>query len=294
MPFDLACDSDAAIFALYDPGAVLHLINAKTFDDWAPQIEPEAAKGNLVAYSYGGDGEMTFRLFVDEPIDPELERRAEARTEGLLRVPTGRLVASGAEHLLRPGPSEISADTFHPKRGAEQEIPPGNYAVVAFDVDWGDDSEQAAEAAAASASRAGLAVEKVLGPITGFLLFGSILGFGIAGCSVVVGNTTLRELWAALRSYGLWYAGLWALLIAFWKLPPVRKALAARARAYDEHPGAVIHLRRLPDTEDLANRTGCAFGVGLRQPPQRKDRRSGRSDKDEPTRGRRRRGPGVT
>lgn len=244
MKFDLTCETDAGSFAICDPGAVSEIGDGSA----GSVYENEARKGNLTVYSYGGNGDMRFRLFVDEPVDAELEQRADGRVVGVLRVPTGRLVASGVEALAAPGKPEGTA------------IPAGNYEVTGFDVEWGDEEERAGDEAARRASPSGHAIERVVAPLLVMLIWASM----ITGMSLLfllaIGKTTLREAWEWVRAYGLWYLGLWAVLIGVGKLAPVGRAVRGREAAQASYPGAVVQLRRLPDDEDITGRLGCLFG----------------------------------
>jgi hypothetical protein len=93
----------------------------------------------------------------------------------VIRIPIGRLLASGAELAIKPRDAG-NVDAFRPEGVDEASIPAGTYAVTAFDIDWGDSAELAAEEVARRRSRAGHALESVLGPFTGLLLLVSILG----------------------------------------------------------------------------------------------------------------------
>lgn len=78
---------------VYDPDA---LVRDQKFYVGAPDsIENEAAKGNLLLLQW--KSEPRLRLYVDEPVDADVEKHIRTRTEGFLRVPSGQLIAIGAE-----------------------------------------------------------------------------------------------------------------------------------------------------------------------------------------------------
>jgi hypothetical protein len=262
MRFGLECGTDAGTFVIFDPAALDPSIDKEA---WQPAEGAEAKKGNLIAYSYGGDGSMYFRILVDEPIEAALEARAEEIVCGVLHVPTGRLIASGAEYLPQVALSEAKAGRFHPEPGAECRIPSGNYEVTALAISWGEEADNAADDAARAASHAGSVIEPILGVFTGMLIFGSLVLFVILGCIAVSGGVTLEGIAGIIKRYGLLYAAIWVTVIVLWRLPCVRKVDAARTKMHQDHyPGAIIHLRRLDDTVDISDRGGCIFGIGFR------------------------------
>jgi len=239
MRFDLVCQTQAGLHAVYDPAAVPPLDRPARGED---PVEAEATKGNLIAYSSGSNGPAHFRVFVDEPVDPGLEKRADGTTRGVLRVPTGHLVASGAE---------------------AHDIPAGTYEVTAFDVEWRGEDLAASSAAAMQASRTGFSIDRILGPFSGALVVLTVVGALLLVGDWVIGDATLRTTWTRLATYGSWLGIVWLVVIALWFVPAVRRADEARTRAQADYPDAVIHLRRLPDGEDVSARTGVTFGVGF-------------------------------
>ncbi len=121
---DLDCITDAGVFVVCDPEAVLHLIN-QDYDRLCGTIDDEVTAGHLVACSYGGDGDMLFRLVVDEPVEERLVQRAQAKMVVVLRVPTGRLLAAGMEYLRAKDP--VTAEAFEPEHGSVTTVLPDTY-----------------------------------------------------------------------------------------------------------------------------------------------------------------------
>lgn len=138
----LNASTDVAVFTLYDPAAIpADLLSPRPLD-W---LDQQAAEGNLIGYSYGGDGSADILLLLDEQI-PErfMERRIERHSieRGYLNVPSGNLEFTGMEYLRpwnRDGPKPELVD---PRMGTMCEIPPGHYQVVAFEIDWGGAREE--------------------------------------------------------------------------------------------------------------------------------------------------------
>jgi hypothetical protein len=263
MKFDLTCGTDAANFAIYDPGAVLHVINAKDPDEAGEAFEDEARKGNLIAYTYGGDGEASFHVIVDEPLPPELMTPRDKPVRGVLRVPTGRLVASGAEYVFNTARKQVTADEFHPKQGSEQRIPAGNYAVTAIDRELpGVEAAVAADDAARKAHPIRWAVARIADRILRFVLIAAVLLFFLILGMVVTGKLTIRDVVPTFRQVGPWTFALLLVLLALKRLAPARAPAGAAEVEDSDLPGVVVHLERLPDDEDISTRPGCLFGDG--------------------------------
>jgi hypothetical protein len=279
--YPVACD--LATLVIFDPGATLDLINTADGPTRAA-LDGAVARGSLVTYVHG-KGPANIRLFVDEPIDPELERRGTRATTGLLRVPTGRLITSGVDQLSAPpfggaarsggaGPVDelgpvgaaaagaVTAETFRPITATESVIPAGNYAVTAYEIAWGNEPDMAGAAAAYAASPLGARLEAVLEPITGVLVLGTTGGFLCALGALLFGDTTLAELVRLFVQVVPWLAVAWFGVLALWLVSPARLASAARQAAYASFPSAVVHLHRLADTASIDGLVGCAFGGG--------------------------------
>jgi hypothetical protein len=239
MKLDLRAKSSMGVFLLCDPAAVTVPADPPVVD-----VESEVRRGNLIAY-HGGDAER-FVVLIDEPAARAADDREPLR--GLLRVPSGRLVAAGWEDL-----AEATAHS----------IPAGNYDVAAFERDDDEEREVAIEREVRAAHPRGVAVESVLGPITGMLIAGTLL-CGIGGAAIVLaGDLSL----GSLARFGAVLAGVWALVIGLWKISGASAASRARetARAAKRasFPTAIIHLQRLPEGADVADRSGLEFGPGF-------------------------------
>src|SRR5689334_22022568 len=92
-----------------------------------------AETGALLPMYTAADGEIGYRLFVDEELPYEMRQRiAKTTKDVLLRVPSGKLVASGLEYVGEATEAASSA-----------EIPAGNYLIDVheLDYDWDKDIE---------------------------------------------------------------------------------------------------------------------------------------------------------
>jgi hypothetical protein len=204
-----------------------------------PNLEVETARGSLVALALRDPGEreddpVIVDLFVDEPLDPELERRAGAKKHGVLGVPSGRLVLADLH--------DVGITT-----AGEQAIPPGNYDVTSFEIDWDAEVDDAAEAAAAAASKNGVAFERILGPATGVLICLTVIVLGYAACTTMTSNETVVEAWRSGRWYAAFFGAAWVALLLLWVVTPAGKAGKARAQKRAEFADFVVHLRRIDD-----------------------------------------------
>jgi len=261
---ELRCITDAGVFTLFDPGAVLHLINTP-YDRWFDRLDDEARAGKLIAYSYGGDGDMLFRVFVDEPVPAELEARGTGRVEGVLEVPTGRLFAAGMEYLQHDGRVDVAAAQFQPKHGEGMTLPAGRYAVTAFDLD-SEGVDDARAAAAEAASAGGARANRRFGAVAGCLGLVTLIGGGVALALIAADSS--GEAWAFFKPWILGVAAAWAVLItARRRWPGTRAASAAADQVEEALAGAAVHLRRLGEGEAPPVARGCVFGDGYAPAP---------------------------
>lgn len=239
---DLTCSLDEEPSAvLCDPSAIAD-----------GGLDASVAAAALVFYNLGDHDDLRFRLFVDEPVDPRLERCATRRASGGLRVPSGRLVACDLDDLNYP-PVVTS-----PPHSTEMRIGPGDYLVEAFELDFGGEDLRAADAAARAASSVGFHIERVVGPVAGF-----VVGAGLLGILVVILFAIGFDAWAEAGGvfgsrYGLAYLGFVATIAVLRALPGVRRVSAARKRTLSEFPDAVVRLEKIPVLP--AGVVGCCFG----------------------------------
>jgi len=100
MRFDLESGTRRGIHVIFDPAAAIDLIRMDPAGKDGGETTEAGERGDVLAYSYGGDGDMMFRLFVDQDPDREITgRKAGDVQRGILRVPSGRLFCAGMEFL---------------------------------------------------------------------------------------------------------------------------------------------------------------------------------------------------
>lgn len=248
----LYADTDAATMVLFDPEAAATALRESTVVG-QEEVETAAAAGDMVHWYTTADGAFRLQVFVDEAVPDVYVSRGSNRVEGrLLHVPSGRLVFSGAEMLLdRPEEWDV--------RSATMTLPPGDYALEAFEVDWSSrDDAEFERRWRAEAGAIGATAVRVLGLFTGLLVLVS-LGLFIP---TVVLLTKPAKLWEGIVRVGPWIGGAWVFVLVAWRLPPVRRINAVRERLEREQPDAVVSLRRLSPGEARPER-GASFGEGI-------------------------------
>jgi hypothetical protein len=256
--------------ALFDPAAVLDVINTPQGN---VRVRQEAQRGNLLLYLPGGNGEIRFQVYVDEDPHPGLLARADARhcvEKRLLRAPSGRLFAAGAEHLGSKVP--VSAEEFSvPEHsGCCREIPKGNYLVSAFEVNWGDEEQRWLRAAA---GKWAIRVETTAGVVAGVLIVAHVFGLPIV-------------LWAVYCAFG--WPGVWTVLkwvvsidiiaaagvLSVFRFPMIRRVEALREAHRRRSPDVVVVLRSLSPDQPSSGANGA---LGPASPIWRQSFRGGRS-----------------
>lgn len=224
MHADLESSTDVAQHALYDPSTPLAALDDDTALD-------AVRAGALLAMHTATDGSLGYRVYVDEDL-PEMLRPRISTTikDVLLRVPSGKLVASGFEHANEPAKAETS-----------MELPSGNYLVEVheLDYDWDRDIAPVLREELGGAYRR----ETLVGPITGVLTLAGI-GCGVGG--LIAWNLPIAIGGAASLAFGVG-AGR---LIATPGYEAKKDAIAKR------FPGLALVLRRLDDKADLTAHAG--------------------------------------
>jgi len=254
--FDLKCATDIAVYAIFDPVAMLHVINNPELDHMGEDVvASDIEQGNLLVYSWGSDGGTTFRVFVDEEPDEEAVAQSTARkSDMLLRLPSGTLFAAGMEYLCRPGEEPIAAEQFESAvqpLGESASVPAANYLADAFEIRQR---------------------EREVGPFE--QVFGTVACLGCLGsafatlCAILVplAGVALRKDWRNVWFY-------WAVVMGLVWLPVIIAGAIIRFlpshRQFDQRQkelrkrfafDAVIALRRLPEDADLSGLRGGCFG----------------------------------
>jgi hypothetical protein len=227
---DLTSFTDVANHALYDPSVVTsHAEDPEKTLALVPD-------GRLFVVDTAADGEIHWRLYVDEPMPAELQPRIERATRDiLLRVPTGRLCASGLEYVGQ------SDDTATSSVG----VPAGNYLVDVFelDFDWDRDIAPVLEREIG----AGYKRELRVGPLGGLAIF---VGLVVA----VIGALTWH---VSLLGAGLGVLLLGVVVLAV-GLPKGDYEAKKRAIAM-RFPSLVLVLRPLADDADVTGHEGAVL-----------------------------------
>jgi hypothetical protein len=247
--------TDVAQIGVYDPAAVIELINTRPFRQHFEMQERMIDEGKIISYEPGGDTEAKVRLYIDEEPSSELISREDTSGKGFLEVPSGKLFVSGLEDLQNPSSSDIAAERFALSDRSEPVfVEPGCYAVRAFEVD----SEKLAHERCTPAQRELIeASDKIteqsfgVGCLTVFLVlimaaigyvFGARVFFAGAGPAVAIGAVVI-----------------WILLMR--RNADMDAAVQAFKRFAEDEPDVIVVLRRLSVDQPSAVRIGCRFGI---------------------------------
>ena len=228
MRFEMTSWTDVAIHALYDPTVAKreHKLDG---------VHASAATGDLLAID-AGDGDLGLGVYLDEPIPADFEARVQNITRDiLLRVPSGRLCATGLENI--GDEAEMKASTIS--------VPPGDYLVDAYDLefDWDRDIDPVLVRELGSSYKR----ELRLGGFGGAVLLGGLV-------SAVLGLVLWRP--------GVLIAGILGILIGIGALRlgvPGADFEARRDAIVRRFPSVVLVLRRLPADADLAAYHGAVL-----------------------------------
>ena len=189
------------------------------------EYEQEAELGEALVYNLTRSGNVNFDVLIDEQPSDVLIRCAHEAQTGLVRIPSGRLVAKGSIEIL--------------------EIEKGNYAVTLRNIDP-KRYQKAHEAE----------LHAMVGPA------GRIIG--AIGCMPVLGVISLPFVIGALveiykdrpneiAESVLYFLSVPILMIAIplllFRLKPFAGAQEKIRAFWDKMPNATIELRRLDDTE---------------------------------------------
>lgn len=259
MRIRLTAATDAATFIIFDPGAIA--VDAIDPDDPLNSMDVLTADGRAICYCPGTDCETDFLILLDEDPDAEFLRRRRIGVDGsLLRIPTGRLVATGYEDLCGAGKQAYSPERFKPTMGDIVDIPTGNYGVSAFEVDWEALVEQEISERAVPGDER---FETIVGTSMGCVIV----------CTIMVLPAVLGIVW---MEYGFYAALKWAgfaLLFhaVFWTITiPITiyssasgRMMRLRKEVQSRYPSTVLVLRTLQEVESQGPFNPGKFGDGF-------------------------------
>jgi hypothetical protein len=252
----LRASSPLHVFLLLDPGAIEHTFRHGRRPD-VDDLARETRNGNAVCYMAmprrGGDAAIV-AVFVDETPEDAMCQRFEHPASGHLYVPDGELVflpAELVENLGDAGDEEVEPLA----RSANVRLPPGDYAVEAFDLNWRDPP---------SSGRPLLTAERVMESLrlTVFVLTLTLM-------TAAVMRPFARRVWVYSALIGLLCGAvlsltIWQELRNRWPLNRLHDRLC---RAEERFPHAAVILRRLPPRTRTGAMSGCTFGPGTMPAP---------------------------
>ncbi len=229
MKADLNSFTDVAQHALSDDKI------APPKGDGFSELLGRVPDGQLFVVETPGDGEIHWRIYVDEPLPDEMRASiTRATPEVLLRVPSGRLVASGLEYAGRAKPEA--------KSGID--ITPGNYLADIYerDVDWDRDIGPTLEKELGADYKR----EKWVGPLGGMSV--------LAGIVVTIVGVFAWSILVMAIGLGIATAGIIVFRFGLSAGYEVKKSEIAK-----RFPSLVVVLRRLSDDADLKPYRGAVL-----------------------------------
>ena len=253
----LESGTDGGSHALYDPAATAHLPSADDPKLLDHILGDAPDTGLILINNTAGDGGAFYHVYVDQDMPERLAMRASHVTKDLLlRVPSGRLLATGIEYLndasMEAGPYEVG----HPYMVSRADISPGNYLVDVYEIDWNWDTE----------------IRSILKEKCGIWVTvdGPVMRFGCMGAVGALVLLAINTIWAIQGQSALLVWWTWALgavlllfpLIAFRAIPETYWKTKSRIAA--QYPENVLHFRRVPEGDDLSQYRGGCFGIGSR------------------------------
>ncbi|MEM7227523.1 MAG: hypothetical protein AAF432_01780 [Planctomycetota bacterium] len=248
MQFDLFASTDVAEYVIFDPTLI------EPVDDELADFEAilSMASTSGKALRYGSDHGATFRFVVNEVPPVEWLEQSDCGVENaLLRVPSGRLMVAGAEDVL---------PTLQAAYANERSVPPGNYEVDAFCVNWDSDEED--DRVRALIGRRTASMSDAVESLVGIGLF----GMAVAGTLSIVA-AILQQTLVPLKVTGILLGGYWALLLPVMLLPPIRRLISrageARQTVQSDMPSIVVWMR---STDQTSTSTSGVFGAAFVPP----------------------------
>lgn len=241
----LESGTDAANMVLFDP----EVLPAGRAEFGQEEVEAAAAEGRLVHWYTAADGSFRLRLYVEEPVPAELASRAVNGVTGrLLRVPGGRVYFAGVE-LLLDGETAWRSE-------ASAGLPPGDYVIDAFEVDWTEGDDQAFQRH--WEARVGVLGARLVSGLEVATAVALLVTLG----SLIPAVVLLFTRPSGLLEFAPWLLGLWVVILVVWRLPGVRRIQGVREELQQGMPDGVVALRRVEEPEAPPAR-GASFGEGL-------------------------------
>jgi|GEM_PF-2118100 len=132
--------TDVATVCCFDPIGLPIDFEQNARTDPRGCLQTLAQEGRLWYQNTGADGSYLFHIYIDENVPSEiLERCSDPKTISRFLVPSGQLVACGAEYISG-SPQRSSDPRGGPKKYSGEEetctIPPGEYTFRAWRAEW--------------------------------------------------------------------------------------------------------------------------------------------------------------
>jgi len=265
MRLDLKPTSKRGLHGVFDPAAMLHVINDPHLERLSEDdLEEEAGKGNILVCPWER-ASLTLRVFLDEE-PPEAFRAKATHKEDrfLLRVPSGTLVAVGLEHVCRPGAEPVTAEQFETliaRVGETARIPAGDYVVEVLAIEGEEWAPGPLDRVFSGLSKLGCALSAL----------GAVAMLVVLLASLVLGKDWFRALGLGVTVL----AGFWLLLLSTqWlsaKLSAGRRLVRQEEQRWNEFPFHAALVFRAMDkggTLRFLKAVAASAGIDLRDLPE--------------------------
>jgi len=267
MHFGLKSTTSTGAHAVFDPEVVLQVINDPDIDRAVGSaLEDSAKRGDVLLYSDGANGTVTFRVYLGEQPDEGVSALAAHTKHGLLlHVPSGNIFASGTECLTRRSREQVSTERFESaaqRHGEKVSIPRGDYLVDAFEVQRPQWKPSYLDHLFKGVSCLGCSATVI----------GSLVALAIPVSAALRG---MNLAWIVIY-WGVTLAVFWIALILFHGGMELRPAFRRFRRQLQESRervpfDAVLVLRPIPGDIALASLRGDCFGRGFAYRPVRSE-----------------------
>jgi hypothetical protein len=129
--------TDVATVCFFDPAALPENFNERAKQDPYEAAAEQAKEGRIWSQETGADGGYLFHFYVDEEV-PELilKHAVDPKAVPSLLVPSGDIWACGVEYAARDPENETGGLAKFPHMGGRCSVPPGEYAVTVWRMEW--------------------------------------------------------------------------------------------------------------------------------------------------------------
>lgn len=256
MKYVLESGTDSALHILYDPQALKHFsVEKLEAEGWQVPVG-ELEVGNVMTCDTASDGSILYWILLDEGLPENVRAKiSKSAQDILLRIPNGKLVASGIEYFGLEEEIE-AAKPFDPEKYSMVtgcSLPAGNYLADTYWISWNYSLDIAPEKERQSGiwtARFRPILEMVYMTGCMIFLFTSFLG--------------LLGLWLGWTVFTtVPYVVLFAAVLLLLGILAVTDTKAARRKSREisaQFPDCVICFKRIPEGKAVSEYRGGSIG----------------------------------